>query len=201
MSLFDRDVALAKGPVSAAPVADLPVPDVVAFFLFVFPDNGSVRLQGLEGIHHHRQRLVLHLHRANAIGSGVSVSGQHSGHLLPVELDGIHRQDHLGVAHQGGHPGQVVLFQVLSGYNRQNARESQGLLGVDAHDPGVGHWTTDDVQVEHPRELEIIDIVALAPDETGVLLAGDRVSHTADFGRCSRSHYALLSRSFSAADW
>ena len=184
-----------------ATVADLPVPDVVAFLFLVLPDDGSARPQGLEGVHHHGQGFVLHLNGVDAVGSGVPVGGQHRGHLLTVELDGIHGQHHLGVAHQGGHPGQVVLFQVLSGDNRQNARESQGFLGVDALDPGVGHWTAHDVQVEHPRELEVIDIVAFAPDEAWVLLAGDRVSHATDFGRCSRSHYALLSRSFLAADW
>ena len=113
--LFDRDVALAEGPVGAAPVTGLPVPDVVALLLFVFPDDGSIRLQGFEGIDNHWQGIVVHLHRVDAVGGNVPVGGQNGGYLLPIELDGIHGQYHLRIAHQGGHPGQVVLFQVLSG--------------------------------------------------------------------------------------
>ena len=113
--LLDRDVAPAEGPVGTLPVTDLPVPDVVALLLFILPDDGGVWLQGLERIDHNRQGIVLDLDRGDAVGGGVPVGGQHGGHLLPVELDGVHGQDHLGIAHQGGHPGQVVLLQVLSG--------------------------------------------------------------------------------------
>ena len=153
------------------------------------------------GTYHRLQGFVFHLDRRDAVGRGVAIGGQHGGHLLAVELHRVHRQHHLGIAHQGGHPGQVVLFQVLAGYDRQDPVDGQRLLGIDALDPRMRHRAPHDVEVKHPGELHVIDVVALAPDEPRVLLAGDRVSHSTDFGRCSRSHHSLLARSFSAADW
>ena len=101
---FDGDVALSEGAVGGGAVAGLPVPDVVALLLFVFPDDSGVRLKGLEGVHHDGQRLVFHLDGADAIGGRVAVGGENGCHLLTVELDGVHGEHHLGVSHEGGHP-------------------------------------------------------------------------------------------------
>ena len=43
--------------------------------------------------------------------------------------------------------------------------------GVDRDDPGVGERAAQDRAVEHPGQLDVVDVAALPADEAGVLLA------------------------------
>src|SRR5690606_4727964 len=43
--------------------------------------------------------------------------------------------------------------------------------GVDRDDPGVGQGAAQDGPVQHPGKLDVVEVVALAPQEPGVLLA------------------------------
>ena len=63
---------------------------------------------------------------------------------------------------------------------------ASALRGVDLHDLRVGVRAAHDVQVQHARELDVVDVVALAADEARILLALHRVAHAADFGDVGR---------------
>ena len=156
--------------------------------------HGGAGLDGLEGIHHHGQLLVVDLHRGHAVGGGVAVGGDDRRHLLGLVhhlLDGEH---HLGVRHQGRHPVELVLLQGLAGDDGEDAGHLQGGRGVDLLDLGVGEGAADDVHVEHPGQGDVVHVVALAADEAGVFLPLHGVAHAADFrgGAGCRGHVALL---------
>src|SRR5207237_6503342 len=72
------------------------------------------------------------------------------------------------------HPGELVLRHQLAGHDRDDARDGGGGRGVDGLDPSVGVRAAEDDHVEHPRQHDVVEIVALAADEARVLgaLAG-----------------------------
>ena len=63
-----------------------------------------------------------------------------------------------------------------------HAGDRQRRAGVDVQDFGVGVGAADDVHVQHPRQLHVIEIMPFALNETRVFLALHAMSHTADFG-------------------
>ena len=155
-------------------VAVLPVPDVVA--LLVVAHLGGAGLQRLVRIHHHRQRVVVHFERGDAVGGSVAGSRHHRRHFLRLVLHGVHRQHHLLVAHQRGHPRQLVLLERLPGDDRGHSGNGGRRLLVDLRDLRVGVRAPRDVEVEHLRQDDVVDVVALAAQEAGVFLAEDGVS-------------------------
>ena len=168
--LLYRDFGLVEGLVGRRPIARLPVPDVVASLLSV-AHFGRPRLQRLERVHHHRQRLVLDLDRGDAVGRGVAAGGDHGGDLLRLVLRRYQSAAPSAVAHQCRHPGQAVLVQVLAGDHGEHAGHFERAVGVDPRDPRVGIGAAHDVEVEHPRQLDVVDVIALAVDEARVFLA------------------------------
>ena len=77
---------------------------------------------------------------------------------------------------------QAGLLEVGAGDHGQDARDLERLGRVDALDRGVGVGAADDVQPEHARQDDVVDVLARAADEARVLLALDRVAHAPDFG-------------------
>ena len=144
--------------------------------------TGRARLQRLEGVHDDGQRVVLDLHRLDAVGRGVAVGRDDGRDLLRLVHDLLGRQHHLRVRHQRRHPVQVVLLERLAGDDGEHARDLQRLRWVDLHDLRVREGAPHDVHVEHPRQLDVVHVVALAAEEARVFLALDRVAHAADFG-------------------
>ena len=125
---LDRDRGLGEGAVGGGLVAPLPVPDVVVLLvLLVGPQHRCARHERLARIDDHRQRVVLDLHRGDAVGGGVAAGGQHGGDFLRLVHDFLDRQHHLGVRHERRHPVQVVLGQVLARDDRQHAGHGQRL--------------------------------------------------------------------------
>ena len=55
------------------------------------------------------------------------------------------------------------------------------LAGVDLRDPRMRKRTADDVEIDHSRQLDVIDIMAFAAEEPWILFTLDRVPHTSDF--------------------
>jgi len=76
---------------------------------------------------------------------------------------------------------EVVLGQVLTRDHGQHARHGERLRRVDLLDVRVGERAPDDVEIQHARKLDVVDIGALAADEAWVLLPLDRMPHASDF--------------------
>ncbi len=186
--LLHDDVGVVEGLVGFRLVSRLPVPDVVRF-LVVAHFRRALR-QGLERIHDHRQRLVLDFDGGDAVGRRVAARGHDRRDLLGLVLHGVDRKHHLLVGHQGRHPGEAVLVQVLARDHRGDARRRQRFRRIDLDDLRVGVGTSDDVEVQHSRKLDVVDVVSLAADETRVFLTANGVSEPATF-----NHWILPSSS------
>ena len=182
--LRDVDLGRGQGGVGGVLVARFPVPDEVRLLVraLVGAQDDGARLEGLEGVDDHGQGLVVDVHGRGAVGSDVARGGHDRGHLLRLVLDGIGGQHHLGVAGQGRHPVQAGLLQVGAGDDGEHAGDGQRLGRVDALDRCVGIRAAHDVQPQHARQDDIVDVLALATDEARVLLALDGVAHAPDFG-------------------
>src|SRR5439155_14201453 len=55
-----------------------------------------------------------------------------------------------------------------------DARQRARRLRVDRHDPRVGVGRAEERRVEHPRELHVVDVARLAPQEARILSPLDR---------------------------
>jgi hypothetical protein len=75
---------------------------------------------------------------------------------------------------------ELVSLEVLAGDHRGDARDLERLGGVDRLDRRVGVGASHDVKPELAREVDVLDVLALAADETRVFLALDAVPDAAD---------------------
>ena len=176
-----------KGGVGRGLVAGFPGEDVVGvgaravadFGLVgdVFADDHRILVHGLFRVHDGRQLFVVHLHQRRAIGSGIAVAGQHHGHFLHLEADLFVGQHGLHIAAQRGHPVQIDGLQIIGCQHRHHARAGQRLALVDALDSGVCVGAAHQGAEQHARQLDVVDITALAADELGVFLAQQRGAH------------------------
>ena len=193
--LAHHDIGLIKDPVRGFLVARLPVPDVVVGLAFlVGAEHRRIVLERLEGVHDGRHGLVFDLDRGHSVGGRIARGCDHPGHLLRLVHHGVRGEHHLGVRHEGRHPVQPVRLQVLAREHGEHAGNLERLGGVDVLDFAVGDGAPDDVQPEHPRQREVVDVVALALQEARVFLALHGVAHAADLGGCSRCHQSPLPR-------
>ena len=161
-------------------VADFPVKDVVGLLLAVGTQQHLVGLRG-ERIGDDRQRRVVDLHRFGAVDGRRARLGEHGGHFLVLEQHLADRQHHLLVeAVEGRQPAEAGGLEVLAGNHGLHAGHLHRLGDVDALDLGVRVGAPHEREVEHARERQIVDVVALALDEARIFLAlhrhADRVS-------------------------
>ena len=211
MSSRHPDLGLAHRRVGGGLVARFPVPDVVVGLVrtAVGTEDGRIGQERLVRVDDDLERLVVDEDRGGAIGRDVAAGRDDRGDLLGLVHDRVGRQDHLLVAGEGRHPVQPGLLEVGAGDHREDAGDRQRLRRVDALDPGVGVRAPDDVEPEHARQDEVVDVLALAPDEARILLALDGVAHAPDFGRglqCVCGHLVRLAQlaaagSAGASDW
>ena len=183
--LGDPDLGRSQRGIGRIPVARLPVPDVVVLLVLapIRAQHRGVGLECLEGVDDDLQWLVVDHHRLDAIRGRIAVRGDDRGHLLRLVHHRVGREHHLHVAREGRHPVQLVALEVLARDHGEDARDLERLRRVDRLDRGVGVRAADDVQPEHARQHDILDVLALAADEPRVLLALDRMPHAPDFGR------------------
>ena len=157
--------------VRARAVADLVlVGDVLA-------DDRRVLVHRLLRVDDRRQLFVVDLDQRGAVGGGVAVAGEHHRHFLHLEVHLLVGQHGLHVAAEGGHPVQVHRLQVVGGQHRHHARAGQRLALVDALDARVRVGAAHERAEQHARQLDVVDVGALAADELGVLLAQQRGAH------------------------
>ncbi len=88
MSSLTTTSAVAKTLVAGGGVAGLPVVDlVVRAPLEVVADDRGVGVEGVLGVDHRRERLVLDLDQLQGVARRVLVLGHHVCHFLALEAD------------------------------------------------------------------------------------------------------------------
>jgi hypothetical protein len=167
-----RECLLGRGGVSGLPV----VYAVVGLTLLVVADDRGVGLQRPLRRGHPRQRLVADLDELERVVRHVRVLGDDAGDLLALHADLVGGEHGLRVAGQGRHPGEVVLGEQLARHHRDDARQRLRRRGVYRVDASMGELRAQDRHVQHPRELDVVDVVAAALEEALVLLALDAVT-------------------------
>ena len=181
------DLRLAEGGIGEILVADRPLEDVIVMLARpvragglageILAQHRGVGVHRLERIDHHRQRFIFDHDLVDAVIGGIAVGGDHEGDFLILEQHLAVGQHHLHVAGQCRHPGEVDGLQRLGGDHRQHARHLQRLFRVDRFDAGMGVRRADEVAVQHARQLDVVDIIALALREAGVLDALALAAH------------------------
>src|SRR5437867_1140641 len=168
--LFDNDIGFFQGLVRTFSVPDLPVPDPIRLLLPIRPDNRSTGLEGLHRFDVNWERYGAYLDGGDTVRGRISAVRDDRGDFLRLIHNPLDGQHHLLVGHEGRHPCEVRRLEVLPADHREDARDLQRLLDVDGPDACVRVRTPDDVQIEHPGELHVVDVIPFAPDEAGVLL-------------------------------
>ena len=169
-------------------VARLPVVDVVGgLTLFLVPNHRRAGLQRLRWVNHRGQHLVTHVDQGQRISGDVGIGRDYAGDLLALETDFVGRQHGLRVPGEGRHPGQLVLFEELACYHRHHPGESLSGGGVDGVDAGMSERAAQDRHVQHSRQHDVVDVVALAADEAVVFLPLDALADK-PLERCLNRH-------------
>ena len=152
-------------------VADFPMEDVVGLLFAVRTEQHLVGLRG-ERIGHDRQRRVVDLHRLGAVDGRRARLGEHGGDFLILEEHLADRQDHLLVEPvEGRQPPETGGLEVLARDDRHHAGHLHRLADVDVLDLGVRVGAPHQREVEHARQREVVDVVALASKEARIFLA------------------------------
>ncbi len=103
------------------------------------------------------------------VGGGIAVLGDDEGHLLVLEQDLLVGEHRLDVPRQGRHVVQVQRLEVVGRQHGEHPGYLQRRVLVDPLDPGVAVGGADEVAEHHPRQLDVVHVVALALGEPGVL--------------------------------
>ncbi len=172
------------------PVADFPMKNVVGLFLAILAQDGSARIESFVRIHQHRKLFVVHLDQLRHIGRGILLGGDAKRYFLRLEQNFSGSQHHLLVVEQGGHPREARCGEIGAGDYGQRAWHFHRIFDVDALQPRVAIGAADHVAENHPRQMHVVDVIALALNESRVLFAFDRVAHATDSGRCRKNHAA-----------
>src|SRR5262249_4453369 len=93
----------------------------------------------------------------------------HERHLLVLEQDLAVGQNHLHVARERRHPGEVDGLQRLGGDDRKHAGHFQRLLAVDRFDPRMRMRRADEIAMQHARQFYVVDVIALSLRKADVL--------------------------------
>ena len=115
--------------------------------------------------------VVLDVDELEGVARGVVVVGDDERDLLALEADLVGREHGLGVGRQRRHPREAEALEVLAGDDRLDLGVLQGGGGVDGDDPRVRDGAAQDRRRAACRQLDVVDVVALAADEARVLLA------------------------------
>jgi hypothetical protein len=151
--------------VSALAVADLRlVGDVLA-------NDRRVRRHGLVRVDDRGQLLVVDFDRIRAIRRTITVAGDHHRDLLQLKANLLAGEHRLHVAADRRHPVELDRLQIVGDEDRDDARHRERLGLVDRLDARMGIGTAHDRAEQHARQLDVVDIRALAADEAGILLA------------------------------
>jgi hypothetical protein len=118
----------------------------------------------------------------------VLVGRDHERDLLALEANLVAREHGLRVVGDRRHPGEAERLEILGGDDRGDVRVRERARGVDRDDLGVRVGAAQQRAVDHPRQLDVIEVVALTADEARVLLALEPAEADGPLGRLDRSH-------------
>ena len=195
-------------------VARLPQEDVVRvparpvravlLVLDVLAQHRRVRIQRLERIDQRRQLLVVDLDQLDRVRGGIAVGRDHERDLLALEQHLLVGQHRLHVAGERRHVVEIERLQVGGGQDRLDARHLERRGGVDPLDPRMAVGRADEVAEQHARQLDVVDIVALAAGEAGVLDPLPGAAQALELrGALARARYRRVhsAASFCAFSW
>ncbi len=169
----DDRVGLGECALGCGLVAGLPcrAGEVVALAGLVVADQRRVGVERLAGVDDGRQRLVLDVDQGQRVVGRVRIGRDHEGDLLALEADLVAGEHRLGVVGDRRHPRQAERLEVLGGDDGGDVRMGERGRGVDRDDARVRVRASQHGAVNHSRQLDVVEIGALAADEARVLLA------------------------------
>jgi hypothetical protein len=127
---------------------------------------------------------------SSSASRGVAIVGDDEGHLLTLEANLVGGEHRLGVVAQRRHPRQLQAVEHGAGDHGLDLWMSLGRGSVDRDDLGVGVGAAQDRPVQHPGQVDVVDVVALAAHETDVFLA----QHPPEPDRVPRGRHRHLGR-------
>ena len=137
----------------------------------VVADQRRVGVERLARVDHRRQRVVLDVDQRQRVVGGVLVDRDDERDLLALEAHLVAGQHGLRVVGDRRHPREPERLEVLGGDDGGDARVRERARGVDRDDPRVRVGAAQHLAVDHPRQADVVEVVALAADEARVLLA------------------------------
>ncbi len=144
------------------PILDFPIDaDVVGA---VVVNDRSTFSQGRINVEYSRQFFVFHMDQVQCFPGGFHIHGRHGRHFIPDESHLVNGQRIfvLGVGEKA--PVAVFHFRnIRTGYDTLDPGKRFCLAGINMHDPGVGHGTSQDKSKEHSRQLHVIGIYGGSP--------------------------------------
>ena len=117
------------------------------------------------------QRLVADVHQLGPVLSEVARLRDHHRDRVTDVPDPVGGQR---VEHRGGHPRQPdrhgldQVMDIRSCDDRGNPRQPARGRGIDRGDLGVRHGAADEGGVQHPGQLQVIDVAALPGEDPAV---------------------------------
>ena len=170
--LLHHHVGLGERGLGGRRITGFPVEAVVVLLaLEVGSDDFGVGVERLAGVDDRVQRFVVDVDEFQRVPGGVAVLGDDERHLLALEPHPVGGEHGLHVVGQGRHPGQPLFRQIGAGHHGLDLRMCLRRRDIDAVDLRVGVRRTQDRQVQHAAQIDVVDVVAAAPDEARVLLA------------------------------
>ena len=184
----DDGVGLGERAVGRRLVAGLPgrAREVVALAGLVVADQRRVGVERLARVDDRRQRVVLDVDQRERVVGRVLVGRDHERDLLALEADLVAGEHGLRVVGDRRHPREPERLEVLGGDDGGDVGMRERRRRVDREDARVRVRAAQDRAVDHPRQLDVVEVGARAADEARVLLALQAAEADRALGRGAR---------------
>ena len=133
--------------------------------------SGRVRVERSGGVDYHRQRLVLDVDQLERVARAVAIVGDHERDLLALIahlVGGEHGLDVVDIVGIHASPRASRSDPVITAWTR--GCWSAAVVSIETI-LRVRVRASQDRAVQHPRQLHVVDVRALATDEASILLA------------------------------
>ena len=144
---------------------------VVSLAFDVIANDRGIRIEGPASVDHRGQWLIFDVDQLQRVTRRVPVVGYDEGHLLPMEAHLVSGEHGHHVMGQRRYPCKLQGFKQGSRDHCPDFRMRLGRCGVDRNQPRMRVRAAQHRTVQHARQHEVVDIVALAAQEARILLA------------------------------